>query len=799
MHTSGGGERTHLRAGGQDAEIPRPNAKPLRCELGYAPVRIVNSSFHLPNGSRSGSWSLRARLRLLVLVILAPLLALGLAVQYVEYESDKAVASERTLELAHSVALQVSRELEADMRALQVLAKAGRLRRGAIEAFRELAESALSDRLEGANIMVVDENGQQLLNTALPPGTPLPPRQSLDNTRQVFTTGHPRVSDVYFGTIVKRASVAIEVPVKDETGRVMYSLTLDPRPDTFVDIIRRQEARKGVVIAVIDRDGTVIARWPDSNKYAGRKVVPELLARLKEAPETTFETHTFEGTAVLTAVSRVEPFGWTVAIGTPHAEYLGPLWSSVAVIVVATVLVLLIGLTAARLVAHQITRPIEALGAYADNANAAPMPGPTGLRETDALASAIRRYAEAREQAERELTTLNATLEQRIASAVAERDAAQARLVEAQKMEAVGQLTAGIAHDFNNLLTAIMGSLDLMRKEMAGNARLQTLSEIAVQAAQRGAMLVSQLLAFGRRQTLQPQSVRLEHALADIRLLIGPALGGEVRLDSTLAPDLWACWVDRGQFDSAILNLVFNAHDAMPRGGTLAVVAANRVVDKAEAERLGVAAGDYVRIAVSDTGSGMTPETAQRAFEPFFTTKGVGSGTGLGLSQVWGFAKQSGGTAMIESRPGEGTTVALLLPRADAEPPVAPAPVRPDHPVAPKRVLVVEDSRELRALAQSLLEDLGHQAIVAPHAEAALAILNSEQAVDLLFCDVVLGGPTDGRRLAELARTLRPGLKVLLTSGYPDLVQGRPGDLPIIAKPYHQSDLAAKVAALFES
>ena len=754
----------------------------------------MKSPFHLPNGD-PGSWSLRARVRLLVLVTIAPLLALGLAVQYSEYEHDKETASARTVELARSVALQVSRELEADMRALQVLAKAGRLRRGAIEAFRDLAESALTDRLEGANIMVVDENGQQLLNTALPPGTPLPPRQSLENTRQVFTSGQPRVSDVYFGVIVKRPAVAIEVPVKDETGRVMYTLALDPRPDTFVDIIRRQEPRKGVVLAVIDRDGTVIARWPDSNKYAGQKVVPELMTRLKNPPDEPFVTRTFEGVSVLTAVSRVEPFGWTVAIGTPHAEYLGPLWSSVAIIIAATALVLAIGLTLARMVSRQITEPIDALGRYADNPGAS-VPGPTGLRETDALAAAIRRYVEAREGAERELTQLNATLEHRIAAAVAERDMAQARLAEAQKMEAVGQLTGGIAHDFNNLLTAIIGSLDLMRKEIAGNARLQTLSEIAVQAAQRGAMLVSQLLAFGRRQALQPQSVRLEHALEDVRLLIGPATGGEVTLATDVAADLWACWADRGQLDSAILNLVFNGHDAMPRGGTLTLAAANRTVDAAEAQRLDIVAGDYVRIAVSDTGSGMSAETAQRAFEPFFTTKGIGERTGLGLSQVWGFAKQSGGTATIDSRPGEGTTVALLLPRAAAEP--AAKAAKADHPVAPKHILVVEDSKEVRALAQSLLEDLGHRVIAAPNGEAALALLNGEQAIDLLFCDLVLGG-IDGRRLAELGRQLRPGLKVLMTTGYPDQLPRQPADLPIISKPYQQADLTAKLAELFES
>src|SRR5579883_521097 len=232
-------------------------------------AELVKLPFHLSDGLRSwgGARSLRARLILLVIVTMSPLLVLGLVVQYTQYIGDKEVASERTLELAQSVALQVGRELEADVRALQVLAKTGRLRRGAFEEFRYLAESAVSDHLEGANIMVVDENGQQLMNTALPRGTPLPRRQTLDNTQAASASGEPRVSDVYFGNILRRPAVAIEVPVKDEQGHVFYTLTRDPRPDTFVDIIRRQETRKGVVIALFDREGTIIARWPDSNRF----------------------------------------------------------------------------------------------------------------------------------------------------------------------------------------------------------------------------------------------------------------------------------------------------------------------------------------------------------------------------------------------------------------------------------------------------------------------------------------------------------------------------------------------------
>jgi signal transduction histidine kinase/CheY-like chemotaxis protein len=588
--------------------------------------------------------------------------------------------------------------------------------------------------------------------------------------------------------------------VKDDAGRVIYSLALDPRPDTFVDILRRQEARKGVVLAIIDREGTVIARWPDSSKYAGQKAAPSLQAHLKNSAETAFETTTFDGVQVLTAISRVEPSGWTVAIGTPHAEYLSPLWRSVALIVAGTAVALAIGLGLARWVTRQITSPIAALVTYADSTQGGDaLPDSTGLRETDALAAAIRRYVAAREKAERELVALNRTLEQRIAAAVAERNDAQARLAEAQKMEAVGQLTGGIAHDFNNLLTAIIGSLGLMRKETGDNARLQTLSAIALQSAQRGALLVSQLLAFGRRQTLRPQSVALDRVLEDIRRQMSPPAGGEVRLETRLAPDLWPCQVDRAQLESAILNLVFNAYDAMPHGGTLTIAATNQLVSAAEARRLDIAPGDYVRLTVADTGIGMTSETLARAFEPFFTTKGVGKGTGLGLSQVYGLAKQSMGTATIESRAGAGTTVALLLPRAAAVSAPAPASASPfvARPVPRKRILVVEGHDEVRALAQSLLEDLGHETMVAPGAEAAVAMLRSDAPIDLLFCDVMLGGPVDGFKLAEYAREIRPGLKILLTSGYPDLVQPGKPDLEMIAKPYQQADLAAKLAEFF--
>ena len=369
-------------------------------------------------------------------------------------------------------------------------------------------------------------------------------------------------------------------------------------------------------------------------------------------------------------------------------------------------------------------------------------------------------------------------------------------------MEAVGQLTGGIAHDFNNLLTAIIGSLDLIRKRLRRRARAcRPCRRSPLQAAQRGAMLVSQLLAFGRRQTLQPQSVRLEHALGRRPPADRPGgrqRGGAPDRDRR-RPVAPASSTARSS-NSAILNLVFNAHDAMPRGGTLTIVADNRAIDAAAARSLDIAAGDYVRIAVTDTGAGMAPETALRAFEPFFTTKGVGKRHRASAS-ARSAASPSSRAAPRPSRAGRARAprwrCCCRAPRPSATMQAVAEPA--DHPVSPKRILVVEDSKEVRALAQSLLEDLGHEAIVAPQAEAALAILSGEQSIDLLFCDVALSGPIDGRKLAELARQMRPGLKVLMTTGYPDLMRGPAGAPPIIAKPYHQADLAVKLAELFDT
>ena len=385
---------------------------------------------------------------------------------------------------------------------------------------------------------------------------------------------------------------------------------------------------------------------------------------------------------------------------------------------------------------------------------------------------------------------------------VTERLGLRAQLAQAQKMEAVGQLTGGVAHDFNNLLQALTGNLDLIHRlaQAHDDARLLQLTANAQRATARGARLTQQLLAFSRRQNLNPEQVWVHRLVAEMDELLRRAVGETVQVEARAAPDLWPCHLDPAQFESAVLNLAINARDAMPDGGTLAIVAGNMVLDIAAASRLEVPPGDYVRVDVSDTGTGIAPEHLSRLFEPFFTTKEVGKGTGLGLAMVHGFARQSGGTVTVSSEPGRGTTVSLLLPRSPLPArPTLPEP-RPSaavpHGSDPRRlgILVVEDDPEVREAVQFALVDAGHRVLTAADAPDALAVLQNGERLDVLVCDVGLPGGISGLEVARAARRLRPQLRVLLASGYGDDATAGDG-YEMMAKPFSQAELLRRVAA----
>ncbi|OHV17436.1 hybrid sensor histidine kinase/response regulator [Methylorubrum extorquens] len=375
-------------------------------------------------------------------------------------------------------------------------------------------------------------------------------------------------------------------------------------------------------------------------------------------------------------------------------------------------------------------------------------------------------------------------------------------LRQAQKMEAIGQLTGGVAHDFNNLLTVIVGGLDMMLRRPDQPDRVKRLAEAAMGAARRGEQLTQQLLAFSRRQMLRPQTLNPNRLLLDFRPLAERAATGAVELTFDLDPALDPIRIDPAQFESAVLNLIVNARDALEgRGGhaRIAVTSRNVRLGTAAVADRGVPPGPYVVISVTDTGSGIPPDKLQRVFEPFFTTKEVGKGTGLGLSQVYGFTRSAKGFAQIESEVGKGTTVSLYFPRSTdpAGEEIGPGPVG----AIPLRragegetVLLVEDDEQVLGMAVESLEELRYRVIVTRNAAEALEHLHGVERIDILFSDVVMPGGMNGSQLAVEARRVRPDIKILLTSGYvANLDEGQvigQGELPVLNKPYRRDELA---------
>jgi signal transduction histidine kinase/DNA-binding response OmpR family regulator len=370
------------------------------------------------------------------------------------------------------------------------------------------------------------------------------------------------------------------------------------------------------------------------------------------------------------------------------------------------------------------------------------------------------------------------------------------RLRQAQKMETIGQLTGGVAHDFNNLLQIIMANIDLVMRRITDEEQRKRLQSALV-GAERGSKLTRQLLAFARRQPLRPEPVNLSRVVRDLTDLLRRTLGESIEIEETGAAGLWSALADRGQVENAILNLAINARDAMPQGGRLTIELGNAFLDNEYARNHeDVKPGQYVMIAVSDTGIGMSKEVMERAFDPFFSTKPEGRGTGLGLSMVYGFLKQSGGHAKIYSEPGHGTTIRLYLPRSlQGE----PLPYTGGESVAAgqgEMILVVEDDDDVRSAVVSMIRDLGYNTIEASNGQETLEILKQDTPIHLMFSDVVMPGELHGRRLGQEAQAIRPGLDIIFTSGYTEnsiIHNGRLDDgVQLLSKPYRKEDLARK-------
>ena len=415
---------------------------------------------------------------------------------------------------------------------------------------------------------------------------------------------------------------------------------------------------------------------------------------------------------------------------------------------------------------------------------------------------AVSRDITEQKRIEGELRELNDTLERRIEERTRELRASEDQLRQSQKLDAIGQLTGGVAHDFNNLLTGISGSLEILQTRLARGqfTDVDRFISAAQGASKRAAALTHRLLAFSRRQTLDPKPTNANRLIAGMEDLVRRTVGPSIEVETVLAEDLWITLCDASQLENSVLNLCINARDAMPDGGKLTIETANTSLDGRAAREKDMAAGQYVMVCVTDTGIGMAPDVIERAFDPFYTTKPMGQGTGLGLSMTYGFAKQSGGQVRIYSEVDKGTTMRIFLPRHAGEEDAESLPAQlaeVPRAQAGETILIVDDDEAVRMLVTEVLQELGYGAIEAADGTSGLNVLQSNARIDLLITDVGLPGGMNGRQIADVARVHRPGLKVLFITGYAENAVVRNGFLEagmqIMVKPFTMEALAARI------
>ncbi len=717
-------------------------------------------SERLLDGDRSAIGLLRL---LLAGCLLLPLMVFGIA-SWLSYRAAFADAYRsigRTADVAREHASKVFDDQS------QVADRANDLLRGMAAADAVQSEKRLHDafaamvlrRPELLGVLVTDAKGTPLVSSGLYPVPKAAGVADRDFFAAIVNRAEPLyVTDVQVGTLNGVPFFGLAQPWRGADGTLQGVIDVAVAPSLFDDYYavlagEGNEQADGNVVSLVRSDGRYLVRFPP---LPGAKVHTPLSSRFLAAIAAHPDAGTFE-TRSITVPDATRLFAFRKVQGYP-----------------------------AYIVAGR-TRGQVIAGWLAGMGNHLIYGVPSTLALVAITWTALvrtRREEEALARARRE---------------IARRERAEDALLRSQRLEAVGQMTGGVAHDFNNLLTIILGSAELLARRPDDTVRVRRVAEQIMLAARRGGEITQQLLAFSRRQFVNPQVVNVNTCLQEFKPLLERAANESIRVDYQLQPDIGPVLLDPGHFQAAVLNLVGNARDAMPDGGTITIFTRNghSGTDATAGVEPDPSSGDCVRVGVVDTGAGMDPQTAAKAFEPFFTTKGIGQGTGLGLSQVYGFAKQAGGEARIITVPGKGTTVEITLPRTDETPQQAVEPVHARPADSGEVVLVVEDEPGVLATTVESLNDLGYSTITAGTAQAALDRLREAARVDVLFSDITMPGGMDGVALSAEARRLRPSLKVLLTSGY-GAGQTRSLEVKLLTKPYDRTQLARELRAVLQ-
>ncbi len=739
----------HLRSSTKGADGPQLHALP-----GYG-VRI------------------RTRLIALALAIVLPGMLGAMWGLYVLYQQQKEAASANLLEITRGVAAVVERELVRRETTLATLALSPTLAQDDIGAFYDYVKTAAPSR--DRTIVLIGLDGQQRVNTRIPFGEALPRSNAFEELRAKAKPEGVLVSDLYLAPVGKRYSFAVQVPVMRGDKVVAY-LAMGSFADSLQKALEDQPLPPRWNAAVLDRKGVVVARRINPREYVGKPATQSIIEKLQRESEGVFETVRLDGVETFTAFTPVAGTGWTFAVSMPRAEVDAQIISALNLTVLITAVLLVLAMIAATYVGFTISRPIRHLVSLASavgrGENIRAPQG--GLLETRMVAIELQHASE-------RVRAVNELMEKRIVEAVAESKRAQEALLQNQKLEALGKLTGGIAHDFNNLLQTISAAIEVALR-LAQLDTVKSAMHAGKRAVERATKLTRQLTTFGRGTVSAPAVLDLRAHITDFRDLIEGALRGDIDLKFNMPETLWRVYVDPVQLELAVLNAALNARDAMPDGGRLEISASNLALEDGSVP--GLPKGDYVRISIADSGTGMTPEVLARVFEPFYTTKSVGKGSGLGLAQIYGFASQSGGTATVDSTPGNGTTLYLFLPRStEQELSVAEArtPV-PEALTAPCRLLFVEDDELVSEVVVPGLRSNGFDVVRARDAAGALEAMQ-KQAIDVVLSDIVMPGRGDGFYLADEIRRSYPEVPIVLATGYSDALTAS-SPFRVLLKPY---------------